>query len=42
MKAKLAVVVLKWAVKYLRNHPDLIPGHIDDSLIKVLASVLGV
>jgi len=42
MKAKLAVAALKWAVKYLRGHPDLIPGEIDNRIIGWLAEGLGV
>ncbi|AEJ95013.1 hypothetical protein X821_gp101 [Mycobacterium phage Zaka] len=42
LQAKLAVYVLKQAVKYLKNHPDLIPGEVDDVIVRVLAKALGV
>ena len=42
MKAKLAVAAVKWGVKYLRDHPDLIPGEIDNRIITWLAEALDV
>lgn len=41
MKAKLAVAGLKWTVRYLRDHPKLIPGTVDDTLVKHFAKALG-
>ncbi|AXH46752.1 hypothetical protein SEA_ACOLYTE_8 [Mycobacterium phage Acolyte] len=42
LKVKVAVFALKQAVKYLKAHPDFIPGEIDDAVVKVLALALGV
>ncbi|QDP44594.1 hypothetical protein SEA_NOTHINGSPECIAL_10 [Mycobacterium phage NothingSpecial] len=42
LQMKVAVFALKQAVKYLKNHPDAIPGHVDDAIVKVLALALGV
>ncbi|AOZ61250.1 hypothetical protein SEA_DARTHPHADER_10 [Mycobacterium phage DarthPhader] len=42
MRAKLIEIVLKGIVKYLKSHPDAIPGTIDDRLIPILAKYLGV
>lgn len=42
MKAKLAIWVLKRTVKYLKNHPDAIPGHIDNVVIGAIADFLEV
>ena len=42
MQAKLAWAVLNWAVRYLRDHPEKIPGTIDDKLIPWIAEALGV
>ncbi|AHG24052.1 hypothetical protein SEA_LITTLEGUY_7 [Mycobacterium phage LittleGuy] len=42
LQVKLAVFALKQGVKFLKNHPDLIPGEIDDAVVKVLALALGV
>lgn len=42
MKQAVLVFLLKQIVKYLKNNPDLIPGTVDDALIKLLASALGV
>lgn len=42
MKAAIAWFLLKQSVKYLRDHPDAIPGHVDDTLIRWIAGALGV
>ncbi|AMS01004.1 hypothetical protein SEA_ARCHERNM_10 [Mycobacterium phage ArcherNM] len=42
LQAQIAVFALKRAVKFLKEHPDLIPGEIDDAVVKVLALALGV
>ncbi|APL99600.1 hypothetical protein KIY73_gp06 [Mycobacterium phage Camperdownii] len=42
LQGKLAVFALKQAVKFLKDRPDLIPGEIDDAIVKVLALALGV
>lgn len=42
MKAKILVTLLKLVVKQLKNHPNLIPGEVDDKLINFLAAALGV
>ncbi|QFG04483.1 hypothetical protein SEA_JEEVES_8 [Mycobacterium phage Jeeves] len=46
MKAKIERAILTFAlkkiVKYLVNHPDLIPGEIDDRVLPLLAKFLGV
>ncbi|QFP95493.1 hypothetical protein SEA_GAUGELDP_10 [Mycobacterium phage GaugeLDP] len=42
LQVKIALFALKQGVKYLKNHPDLIPGEIDDAIVKVLAVALGV
>ncbi|UJD20848.1 hypothetical protein SEA_ZIMMER_10 [Mycobacterium phage Zimmer] len=33
---------LKQAVKYFKNHPDAIPGHLDEAVFAFLARHLGV
>ncbi|ADB93704.1 hypothetical protein REDROCK_11 [Mycobacterium phage RedRock] len=42
LQAQIAVFALKKAVKFLKDRPDLIPGEIDNAVIKVLAIALGV
>ena len=42
MRKLIAVFALKQAVKYLRKHPDLIPGPVDDWIVNLLAKQLGV
>ncbi|AHJ86375.1 hypothetical protein 40AC_11 [Mycobacterium phage 40AC] len=42
IQVKIAIFALKKAVKFLKDRPDLIPGEIDDAVIKVLALALGV
>lgn len=49
IQAKLVYFALKFAVRYLRKHPELmdevskhIPGTIDDRALKVLGKLLGV
>ncbi|QDK03446.1 hypothetical protein SEA_PAINTERBOY_10 [Mycobacterium phage PainterBoy] len=42
MRTKFILFVLKQAVKYLSKHPDLIPGEIDDAVVRFLARHLGV
>ncbi|ASZ73640.1 hypothetical protein SEA_MORPHER26_7 [Mycobacterium phage Morpher26] len=42
IKTLVAVFALKKAVKFLRDNPDVIPGELDDAIVKVLAAALGV
>ncbi|BBX09485.1 hypothetical protein [Mycolicibacterium aichiense] len=49
LQGKLLALALKFAVSYLRKHPELldevskhIPGKVDDLALKVLAKLLGV
>ncbi len=42
MKAKLIEWAIKALVKYLRDHPELIPGRLDEAGIGILARLLGV
>ncbi|MHA7703388.1 hypothetical protein ACX9NE_26725 [Mycobacterium sp. ML4] len=42
MKAKLAKFLLVQVIRYLRDHPTLIPGEVDDWLVKQIANALGV
>lgn len=42
MKTKLALWAFKWAVRYFRDHPNVIPGHWDDDFLPWVAKVLGV
>ncbi|QXO13842.1 hypothetical protein SEA_LOCHMONSTER_7 [Mycobacterium phage LochMonster] len=42
IKTLIAVFALKKAVKFLRDNPDVIPGELDDAIVKVLAAALGV
>lgn len=42
MKSAVVAFVFKQLVKFLKNHPALIPGTLDDQVIKFLADALGV
>lgn len=42
MKAKAARFLLVWIIRYLRDHPTLIPGEVDDRVVRQIASALGV
>ena len=42
MKAAVAQWLFKQVIRYLRDHPTLIPGEVDDWLVKQIANALGV
>lgn len=47
MKTKLALLVAKWLISYVKKNPeflykiaDLIPGKVDDNLVRVAVSLI--
>ncbi|QFG10380.1 hypothetical protein KIV65_gp89 [Mycobacterium phage Anthony] len=42
MKSAIVLFLIKQGVKYLKNHPDLIPGNVDNVIIDLIAEYLGV
>ncbi|AUV61967.1 hypothetical protein KIV63_gp08 [Mycobacterium phage SWU2] len=42
LKSYVALFALKKAVKFFRDHPDVIPGEIDDVVVSLLAKALNV
>lgn len=42
MKATVFLFLLKQIIKYFKDHPNLIPGEVDNKLINFLAAALGV
>ncbi len=49
MKSKAVAFLLKWVVKYLKDHPEIlkevsdkIPGTLDDAALRMISKLLGV
>ncbi|ABE67329.1 hypothetical protein PBI_CHE12_10 [Mycobacterium phage Che12] len=42
MKHAIVMFLIKRGLKYLKDHPDLIPGELDSVIIGVIADILGV